>query len=303
MGEKYTFDYFYGTEAEMFAFYRVPKLLVTSDYFRELSSDAKLLYGLMLDRMSLSIKNEWKDEQKRAFIYYSVEEIMESLNCGRNKAVKCLQELDSENGIGLIEKRRQGMGKSSIIYVKNFVMATEAGAKKFEKQTSRSPKSKLQEVCKKDSNYNNINNTYENYNKSNHIIPDQGDLMCDEIAAYNELIKTNIDYDALVQEYPFETETVQGLLELICEMVMCKANEITIASNVYPAELVKSKFLKLRYEHVSYVISCMLSNTTKVKNIKKYLLAALFNASSTMDSYYRAEVNHDMAQFANRNAG
>ena len=111
MVEKYTFDYFYGTEAEMFAFYRVPKLLVTSDYFRELSSDAKLLYGLMLDRMSLSIKNEWKDEQKRAFIYYSVEEIMEALNCGRNKAVKCLQELDSENGIGLIEKRRQGMEK------------------------------------------------------------------------------------------------------------------------------------------------------------------------------------------------
>ena len=150
-------------------------------------------------------------------------------------------------------------------------------------------------------NYNNINNTYWNYNKANLILLDADEKRWDEIgevSAYTELIKENIEYDALLQEYPLETETVHGILDLICETVVCRAKDITIASNVYPAELVKSKFLKLRFDHVSYVISCMQGNTTKVKNIKKYLLAALFNAPSTMDSYYRAEVNHDMPQFA-----
>ena len=90
---------------------------------------------------------------------------------------------------------------------------------------------------------------------------------------------------------------VQGIYELILEMVLCKNEYVVIASSSYPAELVKSKFLKLDYSHVEYVLGCFQSNTTKVKNIKKYLLAALFNASSTISGYYRAEVNHDMPQF------
>ena len=110
MDQKLTFRYFYGNEADQYSFYRIPKLLFKNEYFKNLSSDAKILYGLMLDRMSLSIKNQWFDEQNRAYIYFSIEDIMELLNCGRNKAVKSLQELDDENGIGLIEKRRQGFG-------------------------------------------------------------------------------------------------------------------------------------------------------------------------------------------------
>lgn len=119
-----TFHYFYGTEADQFSFYRIPKALFIDDYFKNLSSDAKILYGLMLDRMSLSIKNQWFDEQNKAYIYFSIEDIMELLNCGRNKAIKSMQELDDETGIGLIEKRRQGFGKVNIIYVKSFIMTT-----------------------------------------------------------------------------------------------------------------------------------------------------------------------------------
>ena len=106
MDKKMNFKYFYGTEADQFSFYRIPKALFTNDCFKDLSCDAKILYGLMLDRMSLSIKNQWFDEENRAYIYFSIEDIMELLNCGRNKAVKSLQELDDEKGIGLIEKRR-----------------------------------------------------------------------------------------------------------------------------------------------------------------------------------------------------
>lgn len=121
MDKKMNFKYFYGTEADQFSFYRIPKALFTNECFKDLSSDAKILYGLMLDRMSLSIKNQWFDEENRAYIYFSIEDIMELLNCGRNKAVKSLQELDDEKGIGLVEKRRQGFGKVTIIYVKSFI--------------------------------------------------------------------------------------------------------------------------------------------------------------------------------------
>lgn len=130
MAQKMTFNYFYGNEADQYSFYRVPKLLFTNDYFRDLSSDAKLLYGLMLDRMSLSVKNHWFDDKNRAYIYFSIEDIMELLNCGKNKAVKSLRELDDESGIGLIEKRRQGFGKANIIYVKSFLINEESDQKR-----------------------------------------------------------------------------------------------------------------------------------------------------------------------------
>ena len=195
MEQKVTFRYFYGNEADQYSFYRIPKLLFKNEYFKNLSSDAKILYGLMLDRMSLYIKNQWFDEKNRAYIYFSIEDIMDLLNCGRNKAVKSLQELDDENGIGLIEKRRQGFGKANIIYVKSFMIyeemeeKSETDTQKFTKQTnddilqetevyktnfkespkqtSRNPENKLQEVCNSNSNYNNTNDIKENNNKSN----------------------------------------------------------------------------------------------------------------------------------------
>lgn len=120
MGGPLHFPYYYGYEAEQFAFYRIPKLLVTDERFQGLSTDAKLLYGLMLDRMSLSLKNGWMDEQGRVYIYFPAEEIMSVLHCRSEKASKLLAELDSKKGIGLIERVRQGQGKPTTIYVKNF---------------------------------------------------------------------------------------------------------------------------------------------------------------------------------------
>ena len=118
------------------------------------------------------------------------------------------------------------------------------------------------------------------------------------LQAYEEQIKENIDYDGLIISHPLDKDLIQGIYELILETVLCQNEEILIASNWYPAELVKSKFLKLEYSHIEYVIECLKKNTSKVKNIKKYMLAALFNAPATIDGYYQAEVNHDMPQFA-----
>lgn len=115
------FDYFHGMEAEKYSFYRIPKMLFTVECFRSLSCEAKILYGLMLDRMGLSIKNRWFDEEDRIYIVFTVEEIAELMDCGMQKAVKLVKELDVDKGIGLIEKKRLGLGKPNVIYVKNFM--------------------------------------------------------------------------------------------------------------------------------------------------------------------------------------
>ena len=304
MEKKMTFNYFYGTEADQFSFYRIPKALFTGSYFKDLSSDAKILYGLMLDRMSLSIKNQWFDDKNRAYIYFSIEDIMELLNCGRNKAIKSMRELDDETGIGLIEKRRQGFGKVNVIYVKTFMPEKtdekkfEEELKKFKKQTSVENEEPA-EVYILNSNNTNLSDTEMNDNKSNHIISvDEkrfdSDNCSEDYQAYENLVKETIDYESLEVTHHDDMRQVDEIVNLIVETVMCKNDKILIASNWYPASLVKKKFLMLTYSHIEYVLHCMSGNTTKVKNIKKYLLAALFNAPSTMNGYYQAEVNHDM---------
>lgn len=124
MDKAVSFSYFYGEESEQFSYYRIPRLLITGAQFKNLSTDAKLLYGLFLDRMGLSAKNGWYDEQGRVYIYYTLEEIMADMNCGKDKGVKLLSELDTNRGIGLIERVKQGQGRPTRIYVKQF--ATKA---------------------------------------------------------------------------------------------------------------------------------------------------------------------------------
>ncbi len=127
------------------------------------------------------------------------------------------------------------------------------------------------------------------------------DAAPDDVAnAYRKLIRENIDYDSLVIVYSYDRELIDGIVDLILETVLCRQEYILIASNQYPASVVKSKFLKLNYSHIEYVLSCLRRNTLKVNNIKKYLLAALLNAPSTIDGYYQAEVQHDMPELAVR---
>ena len=112
------YEYFYGAQAEQFSFYRIPKALFTEPNFRELSTDAKGLYGILLDRMSLSLKNQWLDAQNKVYIIFTVEEIMDALNCANQKATRLMVELEKQ--AGLIERKRQGLGRPNLIYVKNF---------------------------------------------------------------------------------------------------------------------------------------------------------------------------------------
>ena len=309
MGEKPIFKYFTGNEADQFTFYRIPKLLFTNKYFSGLSTDAKVLYGLMLDRIGLSVKNGWMDEQNRAYIYFSVEDTMEFLNCKKNKAIATIAELDVKDGIGLIEKKRQGQGKPTRIYVKSFYIQEDKAEisgsevektnfKRFEKSTSKGLENKPQEVGKINPNKNNNNNTDFNDNKSNLISSEEmekkrGSVMS-EYSGYSKLVRENIGYDSLVERHPFEVDIIREIYELILETVISRSEEIVIAKDRYPLELVRSRFLKLNYEHIEYVLGCLKDNTTKVRNIKKYILAVLFNAPTTIGSYYQQAVNYDM---------
>ena len=229
--------------------------------------------------------------------------------------MRSLQELVDGTGVGLIEKKRQGQGKSNILYVKNFIVEEKQnvtfGDSEKEDTGSECYISTFQNVKKGDSGitqnniqevsfwgannnkmiYNNISDT-----ESNLIV--SGKEGYDVMREYEQIIKENIEFELLLARNPYDRETLLGIVDLMLEMVLAKADEVVISCNRYPTELVKSKMLKLNSAHIEYVLDCMKKNTTKVKNIKKYLLAALFNASTTMGSYYQAEVNHDFPQYA-----
>uniref|UniRef100_UPI0040571F33 DUF6017 domain-containing protein n=1 Tax=Agathobacter sp. TaxID=2021311 RepID=UPI0040571F33 len=439
MGKQVGFDYYYGIEAEQFSFYRVPRMLVKDERFKDLSSDAKLLYGLMLDRMSLSMKHGWLDAENRAYIYYTIENIMEDLGCRKDKGVKVLAELDSKKGIGLIEKKRQGLGKPDIIYVKNFASCMEENKvefpdtiedevedisevgktevwksanecsddtdvkkwweqtddfyeentrnteendvevpifeesaldevedeflessecriqevdktefkksekpnsgsrknriqevgktefkksekpnsgsrknriqevdktefKKSEKPNSRSRKIELQEVGFSDTNYTNINYTDMSYTEdsyNNPIYPfdgmEDGCDGLDEYSAYISLIKKNIEYDLFMQNTKWnDRELYEELFQIICDVVCVQRKSVRIGGEDYPYEVVKSKFLKLNHSHLEYVMYCIQHATTKIGNIKAYMITALYNAPNTINHYYRQMVQHDM---------
>lgn len=172
-------EYIYGEENENFSFFRIPRALVKNERFRDLSTDSKLLYGLMLDRMGLSLQNGWQNTEGRAFIYFTLEEIQATLSCGHNKAVHLMVELEQYN---LIERVKQGQGKPAKIYIKKIDAddADEqtsgqppkpADLQTSEKSTCRLPVSKRLDFPKGDGNYTDKNYTDKNYTEFSYINP------------------------------------------------------------------------------------------------------------------------------------
>lgn len=336
--EPIQFDYFRGLEAEQYNFYRVPKILFTGECFRALSCEAKVLYGLMLDRMNLSIKNQWIDEENRPYIFFTIEEIMEFLDCKTQKATKLMKELDTESGIGLIEKKRLGMGKPNVIYVKNFMVKSNVEPKSKEKepetpentQTFENQNSRISEIKNQDfreskiktfenqntgllkiknqdfqeSKCNNTDNNKTDYSDTNPIYPSadsarqktEGRDLMDEVQIYTDIVKSNIEYDTVWINTPEkDRKYVDEMVELMVEMLCIKKDPILIAGAEYPCQLVKSKLLKIDSSHIEYILWSLKKNTTKIRNIKAYLLTCIFNAPSTIHNFYHAEVNHDLS--------
>ena len=292
------YDEFFGIEeSEQYAFYRVPKLLFTSDRFWNLSTDAKMLYGLLLDRMALSQKNGWVDEQGRVYIIYTVENIMQSLSCGNKKAIQLLAEL--ENKANLILRKKQGLGKPNLIYVKKFTVVARAVERHFlkcENDTSGNFQTTAQGVSKEHGNNTDKNNT--EFSDTDSIFPSGNGGMMDENDRYQEYFdyfSDQLSMDLLKKDYPYDSEMLDNILELIVETVCTKRPLIRIGAEERPAEIVRSRFMKLNVEHIRYVMDCFKENTTKIRNIRQYMLTTIYNAPTTIDTYYDALVRHDMS--------
>lgn len=316
MPENTDFEYFFGDESSQFSFFRIPRQLITNPQFKRVSTDAKLLYGMLLDRMGLSARNGWYDEQGRVYIYYTVDEIQEDMGCGHDKALKMLAELDTKKGVGLIERIKQGQGKPTKIFVKRFTTRAippqpepnptptpppppyprgadfdfpEVQTSDF--QTSRLRKSRGADIGKADASYNNINQTDFSY--TNPSIPPSRPPRPGTIDRYEcrEELKELIDYDLLRKDYP--CDEVESLLELMVEIVSSTAPTIRIGGDTLPTEAVKDRFWRLDRSHIEYIMDSLKNTTTKIHNIRAYLLTALYNAPVTIGPYYSAAVRHD----------
>lgn len=280
------FAYHLGMDAEQYAFFRIPKLLITESYFRRLSTDAKLLYGLMLDRMSLSMRNGWMDDDGHVYIYFTLEEACEQLCCKTDKAVKLFAELDSAKGVGLIRRVKQGLGRPAKIYVLRFMgIEDEPGEDTPEPEppSCRNPDFGKTECNKTDKNNTELSNT------DSSIHP--GAQPEEVIEEYRKEIRENIEYDHLRRQHPYDD--IDEIADLMLEVLCTQDSFMRIGGKQLYTALVKERFLKLDSSHIEYVLDCLRESTADIRNIKAYLLEMLFNAPATCGSYYRAKVNHD----------
>ena len=284
------FDYFYEEQSESYSFYRIPKMLFTEEIFEALSTDAKVLYGLLLDRISLSRENGWMDDAGRVYVYYTIKSVKKSMRCANTKACGLLRELDE---FGLIERKKQGLGKPTIIYVKDFTRFRKAELLDSDKQNSVILHTGTLDDRKSERNKTEKNKTESS--KTNPILSG-ADKDMDERASYRNYLNSQLDMEIMYERYPYDRETLDAIMNLMLDVVCSKRKTIRIAGDDKPVSVVKSQFLKINSMHLEYVMDCMKKNPAKVRNIKQYLLAAIYNAPLTMQSYYQAWVNNDMAE-------
>ena len=285
-----TLDYFYGQAGKLFSFYRIPKALFQEQRFQNLSTDAKTLYGILLDRMSLSVKNEWFDKQGRVFIIFTIEDVKRTLRCADNKATRLLRELEE---FGLIERKRRGQGKPCLVYVKNFsAESSKESVKNRDNDDSCGSKIACQDPVKsrgikKKENKTEMNNT-------NLILSDESEKMKNR-ELLEEYFSHSLEIDLLLRLYPDDEDTLYQIVDLLVDTCATNRKTLRIAGDDKPAEVVRSRFMKLNADHIRFVLKCLAENSSPIRNMKQYLLASLYNAPTTMQLSYQNQTNHDLA--------
>ena len=286
-----SFKYFGFGEERRFHFLQLPLLLYSDKRFKDLPGDAKTLYAFMLDRTWLSRDNGWIDRNGHAYIYFTFEEIDRVLNIGHNRASKLLKALEKH---ALIRRVRQGLGRPNRIYVGDFYQKESFQEfKNSQNGKSGTPETGDQEFPNQEGTY-----TEKNHTEMNHTIPiypDDGKEGMKDEDALESFLDEQCSFDSIKHDYPHRTPEINAIRELLMEVCTSTADTIRINGEDKPTAVVKSRFLKLNNEHIRYVMDCLRENTTKVTNIRSYLLTVLFNAPTTMEHYYTALVNYDMA--------
>ena len=348
---KLMFKRFKSHQADQYTFFKIPKMLMTDKRISSISDSAKILYGLLLDRMSLSRENKWIDDNDELYIIYSVNEVIKNMGCSKQKVIKLFAELDSKTGIGLIDRIKRGQGNPDIIYVNDFVTCNEEDCvanagdsektisrpssventtknhvkplkyenhtsrsmkeatssnhsdshfQKYENHTSRSKKITRLEVCESNPNNTDINNTNKNNNNSIiSINANRGSLPIDDglndsidVNLAMSMIKENMEYDDLVEMHPEEEQYIDEIVDIIAEVWISSADTFRIGGEDKAADVVKSRYQKVDLETVEYILDSLHHNTTRVSNIKSYLMTTIYNATLTKHSYYRAEASY-----------
>ena len=270
-----TLDYFYGQSGELFSYFRIPKALFQDCRFRQLSTDARTLYGILLDRMSLSVKNGWLDEQGRVYIIYTVREVQESLCCAEHKAVKLFRELED---FDLIERKRRGLGRPSLIYVKNF----SSGLPKAQVQNCPNSNSGASENAILVQPKPQANKTDKNKTEWNDPDPIYSGGIREQLEDY---FYQALEVDLLLRLCPDDEDTIYQIVDLLVDTCSTKRKMLRIAGDDKPAEVVRSRLKKLNADHIRFVLGSLAENTAPVRNMKQYLLAMLYNAPTTMNLY------------------
>ena len=285
-----TLDYFYGQAGELFSFFRIPKALFQEQRFQDLSTDAKTLYGILLDRMSLSVKNEWFDKKGRVFIIFTIEDVKRTLRCADNKATRLLRELEE---FGLIERKRRGQGKPCLVYVKNFSSeSSKESVKNRDNDDSCGSKIACQDPVKsrgikKKENKTEMNNT-------NPILSDESEKVKNR-ELLEEYFSHSLEIDLLLRLYPDDEDTLYQIVNLLVDTCATNRKLLHIAGDDKPAEVVRSRFMKLNADHIRFVLKCLSEYSNPIRNMKQYLLASLYNAPTTMQLFYQNQTNHDLA--------
>ncbi len=285
-----TLDYFYGQTGELFSFYRIPKALFQEQRFQSLSTDAKTLYGILLDRMSLSAKNGWLDEQNRVFIIFTIEDVKRSLCCADNKATKLLRELEE---FGLIERKRRGLGRPSLVYVKNF--SADSSKTRFQNRENHESggfKSASQDPAKPRCNKTDKNNTEMNETYPFNSEETDGMSQREQLEKY---FSQSLEVELLLRLCPDDEDIIYQIVDLLVDTCATKRKMLRIAGDDRPAEVVRSRFMKLNADHIKFVLKCLAANSSPIRNMKQYLLASLYNAPTTMQLSYQNQTNHDLA--------
>ncbi len=294
--------YFYGRrQADLFSFIRIPKLLLTGERYRKLSCEAKVLYGFLLDRMSLSAENEWFDDEGRVFVYCTIKEAAEIVGCGDKKACSVIKELED---FDLIEKKRQGLNKPNLIYVLDFSEEVSDGHfLNCPNDNSRNVEKTNQEWSERQTNNTEFNKTEFSDTESSLVLSKSEGSVCEgqdktgrELENYSAIrsyVANQISLDALRVDYPDEP-LVDELYELIVDVITSSKKEIVICSETKPMNVVKSQFMKLNMFHIAFVLERLEATKPRIGNIKSYLLTMLYNSIITSSAYYRTRCNNEM---------
>lgn len=319
------FDFFKGNETEQYMFYRVPQVLFTDEQFKKISCEAKLLYGFLIDRTSLSVKNNWLDKSGNVFVYFTLEEAKEKLNIGTGKSVKIFDELER---IGLIIRKKQGQGNPTKIYVMNFtkqISKTSTQVAKDKVQTSKKRKSESDVEVKtsenrksKVSKNGSVDFQKSKPNHTNRIIltesnqsylsndtqekakeKSENDGQTDLIEDIKEDIKYQIDYDICLErrdELGINSDTLDLIVDILLEPYTCCKSEMIVNGQSLSPQIVQAQFKKISFDHIQYIFDSMKATTQnyRIKNLRGYLRTCLYNAPHTIDQFYTNEANYDL---------